>query len=174
MKTLQTKLDAIRGQIEALNAERDQTEAAPISRTECEDLIAAVISAPYTETVINPGSNARVDLNPAPTGLLSGTFDSRELLNTLERPAVLRAVIPAALQEYLIGCYDASIGDTAPGLPAVERRARLAEIANQVFKLEVQEEAIIEELEAAGGDVARRADADPAAQLGLGARDTAA
>lgn len=174
MKSLHDKLTKIRSEIEALNAERDQTEAAPISRTECEDLIAAVISAPYTETVINPGSNARVDLNPAPTGLLSGTFDSRELLNTLERPAVLRAVIPAALQEYLIGCYDASIGDTKPGLPALQRRKRLAEIAAQVFKLEVQEEAIIEELEAAGADVARRGDADPIAQLGLTVRRTAA
>ena len=164
MKTLQTKLDAIRSEIEALAAERAQTEAAPISRTECEDLIAAVVDAPWSDQ----------ELDPAPAGLLGGSFDSVELRRTVERPGAFRAIVPAALKTYLIALYDAALGDAKPGLPAAERRKRMVDLDAEIFRLEVDEEGICEELEAAGADVLRRGDASAAAQLGLDVRDAAA
>ena len=114
------------------------------------------------------------DLNPAPAGLLGGSFDSVELRRTVERPGAFRAIVPAALKTYLIALYDAALGDAKPGLPAAERRKRMVALDAEIFRLEVDEESICEELEAAGADVARRADADPRAQLGLTVRRTAA
>ncbi len=168
MKTLQTKLEKIRGEIEALNAEREDIELAPITRDEAVTKIATVINAPFSNTVIDPGGpNARVDVDPAPSGLLDGSFSGVGLHEMLNRPGILQAVIPDALRAYLIELYDVALGDVKPGLPQIKRRARLAELDAEIFRLEVDEEGICEEIEAGGADILRRVDASAIAQLGL-------
>ena len=165
MKTLHDKLTKLRSEIEALSGERNTIESAPIPRGEVEAQIAAAIDAPWSDQI----------MSPEPAGLLHGGFNGAELQHMLSRPALLVAVIPDAIKAYVIGLYDRDLGDAEPGLGALERRRRLAEIDAQVFELETQEETVCEQLEAAGADVQRRVGADPAAQLGLDdVRDTAA
>ena len=157
------KLATVRAQIEKLVDERDDIEGAAITRQEAEANIAALIGAPYLGNL----HQGRIDLDPSPSGLLNGTFNSSSLLKMLERPGVLRAMFPDALAKYLLSIYDKKLGDRKPGLPAGERRKKLSELAAQIFQLEVDEESLIEEIESDGGDVLRRGDASPHAQLGF-------
>ena len=83
-------------------------------------------------------------------------LDVEELFVTL-RPTI-RAVRLEAIQREL--------SSRLPGLPRKERAARLTEIDQQLLALEMSEEAMIEEAEAAGIRIARRVDADPRAILG--------
>ena len=164
MKNLQTKLATVRAQIEKLVAERATIQTAPIPRSECEARIDAVVDAPWSDQ----------ELDPAPAGLLNGSFDSVELRRTVERPGAFRAIVPAALKTYLIALYDAALGDAEPGLLMAERRKRMVDLDAEIFRLEVDEESICAALEALGGDVLRRGDASAAAQLGLDVRGAAA
>ncbi len=159
MKNLQTKLETIRGQIEKLAQECDEIEAAPVPRAEAAARIAAIFDNLPNDQL----------LDPSPAGLTNGTFNQGELQHMLSMPGLLVAAFPGEIAEYLLGVYDRLIGDEKPGLPVIERRERLDDIAAQVFKLEQAEEAVIEELEAAGGNVQRRPDASAIAQLGLDA-----
>ena len=157
MKTLQDELAEKRGEIETVSNEYEETESAPPPRDEAKARIAAVIGAPFNDQI----------LSPEPAGLLNGSFNEAELRQMIERPALLLAVLPDALEAYLIGVYDAQLGDATPGLPRAERGKRLADLAAQKFKLEQEEEELIEQLEAQGADVRRRPAADPIAALGL-------
>ena len=163
-KTPQEQLHQIRAKIEALVNERDEIEAAPIPRDEVEAQIAVVIDAQWSDQI----------LSPEPSGVLHGGFNGAELQRMIARPALLVAVIPDAVKAYLMGLYDRDLGAAAPGLPALQRRRRLAELDAEIFALEVSEERQVEQLEAEGVDVIRRPDADPAAALGLGVRGEAA
>ena len=164
------KLDSIRDKIAALVDERDDIEGTPIPREEAKARIAALIAAPYSGTL----HKTRIDLDPSPTGLVDGSFNSSSLLEMFERPGVLRALFPDALSKYLLSIYDKELDGVTPGLPTAERRARLAELDAQIFKLETDEERTIEALETDGVDVQRRPDADPRAALGIGAPSEAA
>lgn len=159
MKNLQIELDKIRAEIEALVNTRDEIEEAPIPRSECAAQIAAVFDALPNDQL----------LDPSPAGLSTGTFNQSELQMMLSRPALLVAAFSDQLTEYLLKTYDRQIADAKPGLGSLQRRKKLAEIAAEIFKLETTEEAICEQLEDAGGDVMRRGDANPIAQLGLDA-----
>ncbi|GAA0595526.1 hypothetical protein [Caenispirillum bisanense] len=53
------------------------------------------------------------------------------------------------------------------GIPEAERQKRLAAARAKRLQLEIREEAIIAEAEAAGLDILRRGDADPAVVLGM-------
>lgn len=55
----------------------------------------------------------------------------------------------------------------ADGPTAAERAAQIAQIDRELFDLECEEEAHLEQLEATGLSISRRADADPRAVLGL-------
>lgn len=160
----QNKLAKIRDEIEALDAEIDETEGAPIPRVEAEARIAAVVDAPPNDQL----------LNSRPGGLTDGSFGFAGFKQMLERPHVLAAVFPTELKAHLIGLYDATMSDQTPGLPAAERRQKLAELTSQKFKLEEDEEAIVEEFESQGADVQHRPGADPVAALGLPVRGRAA
>ena len=164
------KLDTLRDQITALVDERAEVENAPVPREEVVACIAALMDAPYSGTL----HKGRIDLDPNPTGLCDGSFSSSGLLEMLERPGVLRALFPDALSKYLLSIYDKELDGATPGLPTAERRARLAELDAQIFKLETDEERTIEALEADGVDGQRRPDADPRAALDIGAPSEAA
>jgi len=84
-------------------------------------------------------------------------LDVEELFVTL-RP-MIRAVRLEAIQREISG--------RLPGLPQDERAARLKEINQQLLALEMSEEAMIEEAEAAGIRIARRVDANPRVVLGI-------
>ena len=157
------KLDGIRGQIERLVDERAEVESAPIPRNEAVANIAALIDAPYSETL----HKGRIDLDPSPRGLVDGTFNSSSLLEMFERPGMFRALFPDAVSEYLLSIYDKELDGAPEGLAVGARRKKLSELDAQIFQLEVDEEAQIESLEADGVDVIRRPDASAAAALGL-------
>ena len=157
------KLDTLRAEIAVLVDERAEVETAPIPRDEAVANIAALIDAPYSETL----HKGRIDLDPSPRGLVDGSFNSSSLLEMFERPGMIRALFPDAVSEYLLSIYDKELDGATPGLPVAKRRSRLAELDGQIYALETQEEAVIESLEADGVDIQRRPDADPRAALGL-------
>ena len=158
------KLDKIRVQIQAFQDERAEVETAPIPRSECEGRLAAIFDGLPNDQL----------LDPAPAGLSSGTFDQAELQLMLGRPGLLVAAFPDLITGYLLKIYDREIGDAEPGLPLVERRAKLKELDAEIHALEVAEEGVVESLELAGVDVTRRASANPAIALGIGAPSEAA
>lgn len=157
MKTPHNKLARFRAEIATLVNERENIAGAPIPRDEAAARIAAIIDAQFNDQVFDP----------APAGLSTGSFDAIEFRRMLERPGLLAAVIPAELKRYLLEKYDAELVDATPGLAAVERRARLDEIKAKIFRLEVEEEELIEQMEAEGTHMLRRPEASAIAQLGL-------
>ncbi len=152
------KLLALRDQIAALVDEREQIAEAPLARTEIEAHVDSVLNA----ILSHPSSG------PSPTGLRDGSVSSSELAGELNKPGVLIALFRPQITEYLLGIFDAEVGDDAVGLPAGERRQRLTELNGQIYQLEQQEDLLIEVLEEQGHDIARRPDANPRAALGLG------
>ncbi len=156
MKTQLERLAKVRAEIATLTDARDDTADAAIPRNEAAARVDAVLNAIQADPI--HGSS--------PTGLSNSSFNITDALKMFDKPGLLVELLREPLKVYLLEVFDAEAGETT-GLPAGERRKRLAELAGQIFKLEVAEEAIIEELEAAGTDVQRRADASPIAQLGL-------
>ncbi len=151
------KLDAIRDQIAALVDERDDIADAPLARDEAEAHIDAVLDAIQRDPI--HGSS--------PPGLSNGSFNITDALKMIDKPGLLVELLREPLKVYLLEEFDRQVGDSEPGRPAGERRKRLADLAAEIFALEVSEESIIEALEADGADIARRPDASPHAQLGL-------
>ncbi|MDY0268217.1 hypothetical protein [Trichloromonas sp.] len=78
---------------------------------------------------------------------------------------LLRDQLLAVGEEIIGRHYAADPGETIPAGPA--RRKALEELDEETYLLEVAEEALIEEAEAAGLAVLRRPDASPEAVLGL-------
>ena len=150
------KLSALRDQITALAAERAEVADAPLDRAEAEAHVAEVLKAVQIHPI----------LGPSPAGLRDGSFGTIEMEKLLGKPGFLIALFHDQIKTYLLGIFDAEAG-AATGLPMSERRKKLTELDGQIYGLEQIEEALIETLEAAGADIARRPDADPAAALGL-------
>ena len=150
------KLNQIREQIATLVDERDATADAPLARDEAEAHVDAVLRAVETHPV----------LGPSPAGLRDGSFDTTELEKLLGKPGLLIELLREPLKAYLLQVFDAEAGD-ATGLPKSERRARLAELDGEIYRLEQAEESLIETLEDQGVDVIRRGAANPHAALGL-------
>ena len=156
-KTPQEQLDGIRAKIEKLVDQRDQVANAPIPRQEAEtkfDHLIAGVRDDWTHGSV-------------PQGLADGSIIERTLAEWLGRPAAMCALFGDTIRDSLLKHYDEQVGDTPQGLPMAERRQRLTEIAGQIYKLEVEEEAVIELLEDQGVEVIRRPDASAAAALGL-------
>jgi hypothetical protein len=74
---------------------------------------------------------------------------------------------PDALLTRLEAEIDAQCKPKEPAMSAAEQSKRAAELAEQLLELERQEETLIDAALAEGVDIMRRADADPAAVLGV-------
>jgi hypothetical protein len=144
------ELDTIRNRIAELKVEAKAIEAAPLPLEEA----VADLDAWMDHLAGHRQMNVGMHLSPHGRSVWP-KLDVEELFVTL-RPTI-RAVRLDAIQRELAG--------RLPGLPQEERAARLAEIDRQLLALEISEEAMIEEAEAAGIRIARRVDADPRAVL---------
>ncbi len=150
----------IRGAVNKLKSERAAVEAAPIPAAEAAPILEDAVNRLLclnthfsTSDLINAAAHGR------PIDLRMLSSEQRLQLCVV----ALRPILLARFHEELTEHYRA----ITPGLPAAERRQRLAELDGQVVQLEHQEEQLIAELAAAGVDVSRRPDADPAVVLGL-------
>lgn len=103
-------------------------------------------SAPFAAPVRGSGTEARVDLAP--------------LFGALYRAGALGSDGEAQLVAAVQRAAAAHVGD-APRIPQRHRGERLAELRAEQERLELEEERIVREAEAAGQPIARR----PAAQL---------
>jgi hypothetical protein len=149
--TTRTELDTIRDRIAELKVEAQAIESAPLSLDE------AVADLELWLDHMADHRQMNVGMHLSPYGrAIWPKLDVEELFVTL-RP-MIRAVRLEAIQREISG--------RLPGLPQEERAARLKEIDQQLLALEMSEEAMIEEAEAAGIRIARRVDADPRAVLG--------
>lgn len=160
------KLDALRDQIADLQVQRDDVEAAPLTRDEASARFDHILARIQDDPITGNG----------PAGLAGGSFNEDELLRWLAAPGFLCETFATEIKAGLLRRFDAEVGDAKSGIAAAERRARLADLDAEIFRFEQVEEELIEALEAAGGDIARRPDADARAALGLGieARKSAA
>jgi len=158
---VRARVDALRRQIADLSRERAEIEAAPPPpeerRAALEACIAA-IGARWRPTV-DPLSGHIGEL--AAPDLVAGISTESALEGLLAR------LLGPALVDLLVEEIDRAPEGRAPGLPSAARPAKLAELEARIFALECEEERLIEEAEAAGITIERRADADPCAVLGL-------
>jgi hypothetical protein len=159
---LQREVDTLRGQIEKLTIERESLLEAPIPKAEA--------MARVDEWI----SNARERFN---SGILHA-FTAREggQVTPLIRSSitggghvtfghveeVLLAVVPDAIRGVLESELDRYYA-RRPGITDDAREGRLAEIEEELFVLEINEEQLITRAEAIGQYIPRRADADPRA-----------
>jgi hypothetical protein len=81
--------------------------------------------------------------------------------------AVLCAIAGDGMRAVLRDAIGAYLAPHPPGLPLAERELRAAEIDEEIFALEWEEERLIEQAEEAGMEIEGRGDADPRAILGL-------
>ena len=110
----------------------------------------------------------------APAGLAGGSFDADELVKWLSKSGFLVETFRDQIRARLLHLFDEEVADAKPGLPAAERRKRLAELDGEILELGKAEEVLIERLEAEGVDVVRRPEADPRIALGIEIPRTAA
>ena len=151
------RLAKLRAEIVQLGEERAKIEGASVPRDEALDLIERTISHNASRVgstygfLLRPGTSP-ADLDLVPNGQVASAFCS---------------FLPDLVREKLIAEVDRNLAERPSGLPTEERPAALAEIDAAIRKLGVEEEQIITEAEAAGIELDRREDADPAIVLGV-------
>jgi len=152
------KLETNRARNAALKAERDSLQSAA---PHVDDVHSDVLDH-VRRTAENTGATLR-------SRLLTGDVNRALRVRPSEDgtvdllPVLVHILGPDALSDVLVR----HLTPTPGVLTAAERTARLAEIDDALLTLEREEEAQIEASEAAGTPVARRADADPRAVLGV-------
>jgi hypothetical protein len=145
-----TELDTIRNRIAELKVEARAIADAPVPLEEAVADLDACLDYMAGHRQFNVGMHTH------PSDRIAWPkLDVEELFVTL-RPLIREARLDAIQRE---------LSTRLPGLPKNERAARLQEIDRQLLTLEMTEEAMIEEAEAAGITIARRVDADPRAVL---------
>jgi hypothetical protein len=151
-----TQVSESRAKIAALQQEHEQVRTAPRPLVEAVaridrglDLEAARLRAPLG-ALVSPDA-------PLPMRMqLDDVGDVSPLIASLFRQQVRELLVAAVTRHYK---------EHPPGLPALERAAKLRELDAEILRLEHEEEATIREAEGAGLELDRRADASPAAVL---------
>jgi hypothetical protein len=152
------KVEGLRAQVAALKSERETLSALHANVAELGQSYRAWlrVASESTERTVR-------------SRLLAGEFESLMRVRPMPDgtvdlgPVMLRLFGPDVISDALLR----HVADEAPTPTAAERAVRLAEIEREALALEVAEEAALEALEQAGTPVARRADADPRAVLGV-------
>jgi hypothetical protein len=157
-------LDKLRAEIAALHSERRELEAMRRSRAEVRATVTAQIESWRAEgreaarrmlrDLANDSGHTRLHAQTQAPGYTAGHADLGPALSGLLGAEVVGAFLLADL-------------DTIPeGFDKPAREARLSEIAEELDKLEREEEAVICALEAEGESVMRRPDARPEIIIG--------
>lgn len=152
----------IRGQIADLKRGRDGLAAVRANRTEVAQIIGDAVGAWHEH------GTATLRAVLANTARL-GHIDADAFRLPARGPADLGPLLCAMLGPQAVAAALLAHLDAAPDVPdAAGRAARLAEIDAELFRLECEEEALIEASEATDAEpIARRPDADPRAVIGL-------
>lgn len=156
----------IRETIATLQREREAIRAAPVPLGE---------AIPLVENLLAYWSHAgRSDgIERIAAAAMQGQKPHVEILSPratmADTLALLVPLLHAQLREAMISDLEARYAETPAGLPADERQRRLAELDGEITRLEALEEQAIQAAAAGGLEVVRRADASPAALLGLDA-----
>lgn len=155
-------IDEIRERILAMKAELERFAhaAEPIEESlrRCDLWIDAQAARLDPIVPIGHGVSARGIRLEWPAAL----HNPSEVLACALHPERVRELLHAAVHR----AYDLR-GDGAISITAAQRTSRMRKLREALFLLESQEEQLIRDLEAAGLDIDRRGDADPAAVLGL-------
>lgn len=151
------KLNSLRQRIAALQEEREALRRRPRTR---EEALAAVEDWIETNTdhytVESPLRYAEPTLH----------FQLGDDTERTDLHRLLATLFPDRVRQYAAAQIDLALAEAEPiSQEAADRRRE--EIDAEVLALERQEEALIEQLEDGGEPVARRAEADPRAVLGL-------
>lgn len=165
-------IEQLRQRIAALTAERSALTSAPRSHAETRADVERWCAAQAT---IGDGRIGHHVKGVAHSGDLNDVFKVSAITGAprghagampapIDLAPMLASVLgPVALAEILGRHLPADDN----GVTAADRRARIVEIEAELFEAECAEERLIEASEAAGAPIARRADMDPRAVLGL-------
>jgi hypothetical protein len=145
-------LTAMRGHIAALKFEVAAVRNAPLPRDEAVANVDRSLDQLASRTVFDPMQFA----SPLHTAA-----DPE-----LERAMLVHFLRPAA-RANMIAALDLELEKRPPGLPKEGRAEKVAELEAQLLAAERAEEEFVEQAREAGLKVARRADADPRAVLGV-------
>jgi len=80
---------------------------------------------------------------------------------------LLVALFPDLVKARLYSLLEAQAETLECGPPSADRKTQRAALEKRLFECEIQEERLIEEAEAAGVEIYRRADVNPAAVIGI-------
>lgn len=150
-------LAKLRAEIVQLGEERAKIKEDSVPRDEALEAIARAIEHNASWVTPNYGVLVRPGANPAELDLVpNGRVAS-----------ALCSFFPDLVRNRLVEEVDRHLEERPPGIPTAERPAALAEIDAAIRKLGVEEEEIIVAAEAAGIELDRREDADPAIVLGF-------
>lgn len=164
-KSIHQTISTLREQITALHAERDALPDQPLD-----------IDSIRTQLAANIAGNRKLFEQKFNTGQLFHPLPERAILKLPTAPIngpepPQEALWPLAcwlhgdtLIDPLMGLVEQRLPKDA-GISLSERTKRLKKIESELARLEREEEQLICELEAAGEEVIRRADADPAIVL---------
>ena len=151
------KINDLRAKICAVKAEIDETLRARKSNDEVLDAVQTLVSREASEFI----RSAAIDA--------IGTNEER-----LERPAIFRAakenplgLLCAVFPDRVESMIAANVREHGLRLSSTDRKKKLAALDLKLVKLERDEEAEIERLEASGHFILRRGDACPYAVLGM-------
>jgi hypothetical protein len=160
------RIEALRGQIQKLQAERQALEQQPRSRNE----VARKVRAMVQEWQSEGARLNRLHLLWLAGGDHGGQLLSAETVDT-GSAGIYAALGPAMVAmvgaEQVTARLLAGIEHVPKGLDTAERQARIAAIGDELDKLEADEEGLISAAEAEGAEVLRRPDARPEIVLTL-------
>jgi hypothetical protein len=151
-------LSQVRDQIAAKRKERDELAAAPLARSDIEMRIDSWLDQEAEKSFF--ATHAREFATPGPRegsplrlNLVYKHIDMGPMLVSLFREKIRQAILDHLPED--------------DGVPMADRPSRLARIENDIFRLEVHEEQLIEEAAEAGIELERRVDASPEAILSV-------
>lgn len=160
---VRAQIEKVRTAIAETKAEAAEVKRAPVPREELRAAAEARVAMSAARWRPATGSLARGQVGgsialPDP---LAGIMAEDALVGLVAR------LFGPQIVELLVAEEERALAGRPSGLPAAERPGKLEALAERLFALECDEERQIQEAEAAGIQIERRADADPAAVLGL-------
>jgi hypothetical protein len=167
MATAVAGVEEIRQAIADLRNERQKIASAPVPAAE-----ATVLFMQMLDRWEAGGRNRFIGIEPIVQAATSGQVPQIEIHQSATVGHVLGLLVPLLrpqLEAALTAAVEGHYQTVPPGLPAAERTLRLAEIDQELLRLECLEEEAIEAAATGGLHVDRRPDASPAAVLGVDA-----
>jgi hypothetical protein len=159
-ETLEAALERLRGDLFETRAELFRLRGAPLPAADIKARLTAEVDRMMRQPQLDIG-NGKVKVqwpDVSEFALHPGNGSVSGMLIWLFRDIIL---------ERLTGGIDDAVPDGA-GIPLTERGPREAALLIQILRIERQEEALVEQILAAGRAVMRRRDVDPMALLGIG------